>query len=303
MSTIQIPIYNGISDIPAWDAGGYHFKRVPEYEQRIKELPALGGSSGGRSYRARKGRHIVTFHATQNAASVHKSMWFEDGDSLYDVLALWSFAGGFEVITSRSKKHCPTANECGYEIADPSSITKLVSEAYGKTQEAPINRLVKSALLTYLEVRHVHPFQLKVALLTSVLECLGHLVKDSCSTRNAKKYKPKIVDLLSAVASEWKSCVTCDQIEAFVVELFQLRNEFLHSGVFPYKANIQIGEITTTYGRVVIVSRMLTKLAIQKELKFAMNSSGSIALASNIREFFRSGSFVPPAISAYERTT
>ncbi|MCL4479095.1 MAG: hypothetical protein M1381_08385 [Deltaproteobacteria bacterium] len=274
---------------------------MAEYEQRIKELPALGDSSGGRSYRARKGRHIVTFHATQNTSSSQKAMWFKDGNSLDDILALWSFAGGLEVGTSPTKMHCPVANECTYELEDSISIAKFVTDAYGKIRHRPVNRRIKSALLTYLEVRHVRPLQLKVALLTSVLECLAPRISTDYSNKIIKRYKP-INDLFFELVAVWNIDVPYNQIELLVVELFRFRNKFLHSGVFPYREKIKIGKTTTNIGRVAIASRMLTKLTIQKELKFSMNSSGSIALASNIREFFRSGSFVPPVFS-YERTT
>ena len=290
-SSSIISIYNGISDTPEWDAGGYHFTRVPEYEQRIKQLPLLEGSKGGEQYQAQEGQHVVTFHATQNAASVQKSMWFEGGDSLNDILALWSFAGGFEVINSRSKNHCPTANECGHEIADSLSIAELVSEAYRRTKDESVDRLVKSALLTYLEVRHVHPLQLKATLLASVIECLDQFHNTDGCNRNFKKHK-FIKNLFFELVKIWDVSITCDQIEALVDSLYLFRNKFLHSGIHPYDnyTNIKIGGITTTVGRVVIASRMLTKLAIQKELNFPMNISGSIAIT--IREFFRSGSFM-----------
>jgi hypothetical protein len=88
--------------------------------------------------------------------------------------------------------------------------------------------------------------------------------------------------------------VNRDQVEALIVELYRLRNQFLHSGVHPYRADIAICGMTTTTGRVVRTGQILLKLALHAKLNFTEDGRQVKTLAGQVQEFFRSGSFAPP---------
>lgn len=293
-SAVRIAICNGVSDAPEWRCAGFRFTRVLDYERRLKRLPALASRVGERLRPARKGTHVVTFNAQAEGASPPRaSMFFEDGTALHDVLALWSFAGGREVVPYNSRAHGPTADELGFELVESDGVVDFVGRSYGCVRVRPVDRRIRSAFVTYLEIQHVRPLQLKAALLTSVLECLAPINAPK-TAQDSKRYEPIVAKLstLPLLRHMGRRNAT-PQVERVVVELFRLRNEFLHSGVFPYRDDIAIGEAITSMGRVVRASRILAKLTLMYELGFPDSGFRARRLVTQLGWFFNSGTFLP----------
>ncbi|HWD38805.1 MAG TPA: hypothetical protein VG944_08150, partial [Fimbriimonas sp.] len=209
-------IYNGVCDAKEWSCGGFRFEQAADYIAQLERLPALATNSQS----ARKGEHVVTFRATP-FREIHKSMWFEDATSLEDVLALWSFCGGQEAVSLVGKVRGPSSGELGYQLVGPSDLEWFLCEAYGRLRKRPVDRQIKSALLTYLEIQHVRPLQLEATLICSVLECLAPI---GPPTGDQKRYIP-IIDLLSRLPVAQERA-TRDKIEEVIVFLYGFRHDF-----------------------------------------------------------------------------
>lgn len=220
-------------------------------------------------------------------------MFFVDGTALHDVLALWSFGGGREVVPYNSRAHWPSSDELGFELVESDEILDYVGRSYGRVRVRPVDRRIRSALLSYLEIQHVRPLQLKAALLTSVLECLAPINAPKAA-QDSKRYEP-IVAKVSALPllRHMGRRSALPHIERVVVELFRLRNEFLHAGVNPYRNDISIGEAITSMGRVVRASRILAKLCLTYALGFPNSGTGARRLVAQLGWFFDSGTFLP----------
>jgi hypothetical protein len=290
--TEPVPVHNGRAAGASWKCGGYLFKRVVEYESRIERLPRLAGVRFGASYPARRGAHVVTFEATPVGREAERaSPWLRGGNALHDVLTLWSFAQAIPVLVPPIKRP-PASGDLGYELADDGEMATTVTTAYRECRLRPRRRRVWSALLTYLELAQQRQLQVDAVLLTSVLECLAPLPRRAAATR----YQP-IVTHLAAVPVVAAAALDRSKIEMLVVELYKLRNGFLHSGVHPYRDNIDLGGVTVTTGRVVRGTRVLAKLAIANALGFSI-TCGANRLADEVKYLFDGGSFVPRDVAA-----
>jgi hypothetical protein len=287
-SSERIPVYNGVSDEVEWSCAGFRFERAPDYELQLQKLPTSPSGFGDNIQPGQKGEHVVTFTAIP-LKEPERGMFFEDATSLEDVTALWSFVGRFEVVTPRSNVHRPSGKELNLALVGAEEVAQVVTAAYGRLRARPICRRSRSALLTYLEIRHVRPLQIEAALLCSVLECLAPI---GAPSDDRQRYRP-IVDLLAALP------VAVDigrgRIEQLVVVLFGFRNEFLHGGVYPYRDDIEISSAMTTIGRAVHAARILTKFAVASALKFDPVKPG--VLGVQIRAFFEGGTFIPAALA------
>jgi hypothetical protein len=151
-------------------------------------------------------------------------------------------------------------------------------------------------LVTYLELAHQRQLQVNAVLLTSVLECLAPLLRGDAATR----YQP-ITTHLASVPVIARAALDHGKLETLVVELYKLRNGFLHSGVHPYRDNIDLGGVTVTTGRVVRGARVLAKLAVADALGFPATSEAE-RLANEVKYLFDGGSFVPKDVAAFLAT-
>jgi hypothetical protein len=217
-------------------------------------------------------------------------MWIRGGKSLHDVLLLWSFPGGLPVLVAPIKR-APTADERSYALADPDELTSAITAAYRACRLRPVKRRIWSALLTYLEIAHVRPMQLKAVLVTSVLECLAALSMSSGTDEDRSRYQP-IISCLAGLPEFANIRVPDGPIEALIVELYRVRNGFLHGGVHPYRDDIDLGPVRVTTGRIVSGARMLAKLAVAHALNVPSTWT-SRALAQKVETLFSNGSFVP----------
>lgn len=293
---LSTDVFNGEAVDSVWECGGYQFSRSPDYEHRIQDLPRLGGFKNLESFPANLGTHVATFNAVPiHPEAERSSRWFYDGTSLDDIIALWSFAGGVPVFVEPLKRP-PTADERSYVIAHPNEIVNAVKTAYKGCRQRPVTRQAWSSLLTYLEIAHVRPIQVKSALVTSVLECLAPIGMPSpAGSPEFARYEPIVEHLASLPLLESRK-LQRSSIEALVVALYRVRNKFLHSGIHPYQEDIEIGPATLTTGRVVAGSRMLAKLAVANALKFPPTRAAA-ELGRSVQTLLTDGSFVPRAIT------
>lgn len=295
-SDVEIEVHNGEASEPEWECSGYRFQRVVDYVDRVQRLPRLAGSRNGRVYGATPGEHVVTFVAKPvGDESSRPSRWVQGGISLHDVLTLWSFVGGTPVLVSPIRR-APTADERAYTLAEDDEIVRAIVGAYAACRRRPVKRRVWSALLTYLEIAHVRPVQVKAVLVASVLECLAPLTMSSGSEEDRSRYMP-IIEHLAGLPQLATLQIPDGSVEALIVELYRLRNGFLHGGVHPYRDDIDLGSVTVTTGRIVSASRKLAKLALANALGVPATWSGGM-LAQQVQTLFTSGSFVPKDIEA-----
>ena len=87
----------------------------------------------------------------------------------------------------------------------------------------------------------------------------------------ATRYQP-ITTHLASVPVIARAALDQGKLEALVVELYKLRNGFLHSGLHPYHDNIDLDGVTVTTGRVVRGARVLAKLAVADAFGFPATS-------------------------------
>lgn len=289
-------IYNGEASESEWECGGYRFHKLPDYEQRINELPRLGGAKNGESYPANPGVHVATFRAEAVGPEAERlSRWFQHGTSLDDVIALWSFVGGVPVFVAPLTRP-PTADERWYAIAESTEIVNAVKTAYRGCRLRPVTRQAWSSLLTYLEIAHVRPIQVKSVLVTSVLECLAPIgMPAPTGGPEFARYEP-IIEHLAALEILKPLQLQRSSIEALIVALYRIRNGFLHGGIHPYQEDITVGEVKTTTGRVVAGSRMLAKLAVANALKVPPTRAAA-RLSKSVQTLLLEGSFMPHAIA------
>lgn len=289
--TGPILVHNGRAADATWTCGGYRFEKVPEYDRRIERLPRLAGHRAGSYYPARRGAHVVTFEATAISAEAERaSPWLRGGNALHDVLTLWSFAQAMPVLVPPIKR-APASGDLGLAIADDNELVTAVTTAYSTCRRRGRGRRVWSALLTYLELAHQRQLQVGAVLLTSILECLAPLPPGAPATR----YQP-IVSHLAAVPAVVAAQLDRAKVEALVVELYKLRNSFLHSGIDPYREDIDLNGVTITTGRVVRGTRILAKLAIADALGFP-ETSETERLSGEVGHLFDGGSFVPRGVA------
>lgn len=293
-------VHNGEATDAEWECGGYQFQRVAGYAASAARLPRLAGVRDGRSYLANAGEHVVTFRAQAiNQEAERESRWLKGGTSLHDVLALWSFVGGLPVLVPPIKR-APTADERGYALADESEVVSAVRDAYRACRLRPVKRRVWSALLTYLEIAHVRPMQLKAVLVTSVLECLAPIsMAIGSESEDRSRYRP-IVDYLGSLRSVAGVRIPQPSIESLVVELFRIRNGFLHGGVHPYRDDIELGSVKTTTGRIVSGSRRLAKLGLAQALSVPSTWTSDM-VARQVLTLLTDGSFVPKDVEELMR--
>lgn len=288
-----IEILDGEATAVDWACGGYRFRRVENYETQARRLPQLAGKRNGMEYDAIDGEHVVTFLAEAILPEAQRdSRWLKGGSSLHDVLLLWSFVGGLRVYV-KPIKHPPTSDERSYALADADEIENAVTQAYRACRLRAVSRRTYSALLTYLEIAHVRPMQVKAVLIASVLECLAPISAPADADDGAR-YRP-IIDRLAALPSVAEHGVERDAIEALIVELYRIRNGFLHGGVHPYREDINLGEVTTTTGRIVSGARRLAKLAVAQALGVPKTWTTD-ALTNGLKTLFTNGSFVPSEV-------
>lgn len=62
-SSVEIETPNGEARELEWMCGGYRFRRVTDYANRVPRLPQLAGSRDGRVHEANPGERVVTFVA------------------------------------------------------------------------------------------------------------------------------------------------------------------------------------------------------------------------------------------------
>jgi hypothetical protein len=294
-----IEVYNGEAQEPEWECGGYRFQRTPDYADRVRQLPRLAGSRNGIAYEGNVGENVVTFVAEPvNDEAARPSRWLKGGTSLHDVLILWSFVGGVPVLVPPLRR-TPTADERGYVLAEDDEVVPAVVGAYVACRRRPVKRRIWSALLTYLEIAHVRPMQVKAVLVASVLECMAPLAMQPQNEEDRSRYKP-IVEDLAALPQLANLKTPKGSVEALIVELYRLRNGFLHGGVQPYRDDIDLGEVKVTTGRIVSAARKLAKLALANALGVPDTWSGGM-LARQVQTLFTDGSFVPKDIETLLR--
>lgn len=287
----MLEIFNGIADAREWTCQGYRFVRVAEYHAQLERLPDLPSAPPGGTPIERKGEHVVTFHAYEPDRSPGKSRIYEDGTALHDILTLWTFGGRHEVGTANSNMHGPSIGEKTFALSQPDDIVGLISEGYERIRRLQ-DRRIRSALLTYLEIAHVRPLQVKVALITSVFECLTslrHVPRDP-NSRSAK-YAP-IIQSIASMEQIKQIPMEYDFIAELIIELYKMRNAFLHSGVEPYRNNIQILGITTSMGRIVMTARYIAKLAVASAIGFPLTSKQIKSVIARLSYFLNHGSFM-----------
>lgn len=279
-------VFNGVALEDVWDCGGYRFWKSREYRYLLDELPS--------SRPGKAGKHVATFHAegVDNESS-RPSRWITGATSLDEVVALWSFVSGMPVHIEPIRRG-PTANERFYAFGEPHEIVAAITESYSICRRRPRSRKVISAFLTYLEIAHIGPLQIKAVLVTSVLECLAPIRTPSKNVRaddeSPRRYTP-IVKSLCALPVIVNVGVPPWAIERLVVLLYRVRNGFLHGGIHPFETELAFGSVMITTSIAVNAARMLAKFAVAEAMAVPITKSEQL-LCRKLLNLVENGTFI-----------
>lgn len=300
MTNPQYKIYNGLTDQPEWECGGFSFRQVPNYDLQIEKMPRnrtvlrdLFTKQIIKTTRPRKGNHALTYTASLiSSKRAQKSQFYDSGESIHDICIIWSLLNGHHVLVDNQKNHIISVpSETSIRLAEPFETVETIQKSFSKIRRRPLSQRYKSAILIYLEMQTIRTLQVRVALLTAIFECISQIPPPSVAMGRVR-YAPVINHFLE-LRQFYEIHITEEQMSDLIISIYRMRNEFLHSGISPYRWGIKVGDTVTSMGRLVIAARMLCALSLGNLLGVPSTTVGTAKICESLRLFQQSGHLIP----------